>query len=327
MRLHEDEKLFNQAVLFTAQQKGIAEIYVEKDYWVTLALQKIFTNQIGNEIVFKGGTALQKCYNMIQRFSEDIDLVVIREKEESNNQLKKKIGKISRIINEVLPEVDVSSITQKKGMIRKTAHTYSKKFSGDYGQVRDVVIIEASWLGYHEPYTTKKVSSFVSEMMISTGQESMISKYNLQPFNVNVLDPKRTIAEKTMSLVRFSYSEDPIRDLQAKIRHIYDLYQLLQNKILYDYFYSAAFNEMLLKVANDDVRSYKNNNRWLQHHPCDALIFNELDSTWQYLKPIYNNEFKKLVFGDLPVDTDIYAVMKKIKERLLSIKWTIKIDK
>ena len=80
MRLHENKELFQDAVIATSQQKGIREIYIEKDYWVTFALYNIFKNEIGRETIFKGGTALSKCFNLIQRFSEDIDLVVVRKK-------------------------------------------------------------------------------------------------------------------------------------------------------------------------------------------------------------------------------------------------------
>ncbi|MEX2589604.1 MAG: nucleotidyl transferase AbiEii/AbiGii toxin family protein, partial [Chitinophagales bacterium] len=87
MRLHENKELFKDAVIAAAQQKGIREVYVEKDYWVTYALFQIFKNEIGKETIFKGGTALQKCFGLIQRFSEDIDLVVLRNKGETGNQL------------------------------------------------------------------------------------------------------------------------------------------------------------------------------------------------------------------------------------------------
>jgi len=80
MRLHENKELFQDAVIATSQQKGIREIYIEKDYWVTFALYNIFKNKIGRETIFKGSTALSKCFNLIQRFSEDIDLVVVRKK-------------------------------------------------------------------------------------------------------------------------------------------------------------------------------------------------------------------------------------------------------
>lgn len=97
MKLHSDKTLFRQAVQFTADQMQIPAIYIEKDYWVTFALYSIFNNEIGKDSVFKGGTALSKCYQMIERFSEDIDLVVLRREGESNNQLTNKIKKISKV--------------------------------------------------------------------------------------------------------------------------------------------------------------------------------------------------------------------------------------
>ena len=326
MTLHENKQLFRQAVQFTAQQKGIPEIYVEKDYWVTYALHTIFKHKIGEEAVFKGGTALLKCYDLIYRFSEDIDIVVLRREGESNNKLTTKIRQISSVVNAVLPEVDIAEVTQKMGMNRKTAHSYAKEFKGDYGQVRDVIIVEATWLGYYEPYTTKAVSSFIYEMIINTGQEVLVTEYGLQPFEVKVLEPKRTLCEKIMSLVRFSYSEKPIEDLKAKIRHTYDLRQLLENKGLSDFFNSTAFDEMLLKVANDDIASYKNNNDWLIHHPNEALMFRELEMVWGDLLPIYKDDFKKLVFANFPNEEDILRTLKLIKQRLFSVEWTITIE-
>ncbi|MBX2932009.1 MAG: nucleotidyl transferase AbiEii/AbiGii toxin family protein [Chitinophagaceae bacterium] len=315
-----------QAVEFTAQEKKILPIYVEKDYWVTYALHTIFKNKIGEEAVFKGGTALLKCYNLIQRFSEDIDLVVLRREGESNNKLTTKIRQISGVVSAVLPEVDIPELTQKMGMNRKTAHTYAKEFTDDYGQVRDVIIVEATWLGYYEPYTTKAVSSFIYEMMIKTGQQAIAEEYGLQPLEVKVLEPKRTLCEKIMSLVRFSYTEEPLKDLQVKIRHTYDLHQLLKDKELVDFFNTSAFDEMLLKVGNDDVASFKNNNDWLIHHPNQSLMFRELETVWNELQPIYIGDFRKLVFADFPYDTDVLATLQQIKQRLSSIEWTIKLE-
>ena len=105
MNLHENKQLFRQAIQFTAQQMNIPDIYIEKDYWVTFVLHTIFHNGIGKESVFKGGTSLSKCFGLIERFSEDIDLVVLRRKEESNNKLSNKIQEISKVVSDVLPEV------------------------------------------------------------------------------------------------------------------------------------------------------------------------------------------------------------------------------
>lgn len=326
MRLHLDKILFRQAVQFTAQQMNIPAIYAEKDYWVTFALHTIFNNAIGKETVFKGGTALSKCFNLIERFSEDIDLVVLRREGESNNKLTNKIKEISRVVGDVLPEVMIETITQKMGMNRKTAHSYSKEFQGNYGQVRDAIIVEATWLGYFEPYTTKPVSSFVGNMMLSNGQSEIAAANNLLPFDVLVLEPTRTICEKIMSLVRFSYGENATDNLKKKIRHTYDLHQLLQQKEFSDFFNSPAFETMLLKVAADDVVSYRNNNQWLANHPLKALLFKDVENVWNELRPIYNGAFKNLVYGDLPNEKNVLVTLKRIKERLANITWTIGIE-
>ncbi len=68
MKLHENQELFWDAIIATSQQKMIREIYVEKDYLVTYILHHIYNNKIGKEVVFKGGTALSKCFNIIKDF-------------------------------------------------------------------------------------------------------------------------------------------------------------------------------------------------------------------------------------------------------------------
>jgi predicted nucleotidyltransferase component of viral defense system len=325
MKLHENTALFRDAIRFTAQRMNLPPEYIEKDYWVTHVLHTLFIHEIGADTVFKGGTALSKCYKTIDRFSEDIDLVVVRREGESNNKMTTKIKTISDVVSAVLPEVDIEGLTQKMGMNRKTAHTYNKEFKGSYGQVRDVIVVEANWLGYFEPYTTKQLNSFVGEMMLTNNQVAIAEANGLMPFDVRVLEPVRTLCEKIMSLVRFSYGEDPIDDLKNKIRHTYDLHQLLRQQDFLAYFQSNEFPKLLLKVAHDDVAGYKNSNEWLAHHPNEALIFKDLDNVWNELKATYNSNFKTLVYGILPPDDSVLEILKMIRERLVGIEWNIKI--
>lgn len=323
MKLHLKKELFTDAIKITAQAMNISPMYIEKDYWVTLALHTIFHNAIGDEVVFKGGTALSKCFKLIERFSEDIDLVVLRKDGETDNKLKNKLKTLSSLIDTVLQEVELEGITHKMGMNRKTAHQYSKLFVGNYGQVRDVVVLESSWLGNFEPYTTKDVISYVGSMLIERGQIDILKEYDLIPFQVKVLDPKRTLCEKIMSLVRFSYTENPLADLKNKIRHTYDIHQLLNQKEFSDFLNSAAFEKMLLKVAQDDVLSFKNNNQWLIYPPKEALFFRDLDAVWKELKTVYTGDFKSLVFGKLPESEAIYNSLKRVKEIIERVKWEI----
>ena len=325
MNLHENKTLFQQAVRFTAQEMKIPDLYIEKDYWVTFALKQIFSEETKEYCVFKGGTALSKCYGIVERFSEDIDLVIMKTGEESANQLKNRLKKVSQILEKHLPEVAVTNITQKMGMNRKTAHTYSKEFQGNYGQIRDVIIVEASWLGYYEPYEQKNVRTFISEMMLRNRQENLIEEYGLQEFPVNVLKLERTFCEKIMSLVRFSYSEDYIGDLKSKIRHTYDLHQMLQQKEILDFFESENFEKMLNKVGQDDVASYKNDNEWLKFHPKDSRFFAKLDEIWEQLEPTYKTDFRNLVYGELPDSGKVKLSLERLKYRIEQIVWSVEV--
>lgn len=323
MKLHQNELLFKDAILATSQQLGIREIYVEKDYWVTYALFHIYTNEIGKETIFKGGTSLSKCFQLIERFSEDIDLVIKRNNSDTGNQLKRKLKQISTSVSRELPEIEINGITNKVGMIRKTAHTYSRMFTGNFGQVRDIIIIESSWLGSFEPYTTKSVNSFIYQMLLENNQQSIIETYQLGPFEVTVMDPKRTLCEKIMSLVRFSNTQNPISDLKNKIRHAYDLHLILRDVSMRSFFESSQFDNMLIEVGTDDIESFKNNNDWLKRHPSEALIFSKTEETWLQIKDVYTGSFSELIIGDIPDEYEIMRTLTEVSKRLKTIEWSL----
>jgi hypothetical protein len=320
MRLHEDSRLFRQAVLATAQERQIPEIFVEKDYWVTLTLKLVFGSAAAADCVFKGGTSLSKCYGLIDRFSEDVDLVVRQSGDDSGAQLKKKLKTVSQSVVGVLPEVEVDGVTMKRGMIRKTAHSYPKLFDGRFGQVRDVIILESSWLGESEPSATRPLSCYLYEMMIRNGQEEMAAAFELLPFDVQVLRPERTMCEKIMSLVRFSYDGLPLEALKNKVRHIYDLYQLLERAEYDRFFESADFESLLKQIAQSDLKTL-NDSDWILSHPADALILAKAESVWKELEPVYSGEFRNLVYGMLPGPDLMEATLCRIRNRMRAFDW------
>ena len=127
-----------------------------------------------------------------------------------------------------------------------------------------------------------------------------------------------------MSLVRFSYSVNPIEDLNNKIRHIYDLNRMLKNKEINEFFNSQGFEKLLVIVANDDMLSFKSRNEWLQNHPTQAIIFKESENVWDKLNTTYFSTFNKLVYGELPSEIEILETLNKLSERMKSIEWKIK---
>lgn len=325
MKLHEDLDLFNQAIRATAQRMDILDIYIEKDYWVCYALNIIFNGTFKDMVIFKGGTALSKCNEIIERFSEDIDLVVLTEVNDTDSQKGARLRRLTKSLTAPLIEEDVDGITNKKGQIRKVAYNYPKAFKGNFGQARDKIILEASIFGSSEPFVKTSIATYIYQTMIEVGQGELVKKYKLEPFELKVLDIKRTFCEKIMSLVRFSNSETPIVDLNNKIRHAYDIFKLLGVEEIDTFFKTSDFDIMLTTVAKDDVIGYKNDNKWLENHPSEAIIFKDSKGVWEQLKNTYVNDFSKLVYGDLPKEQDILKAIQKVSARLESIKWSIKV--
>ena len=91
MNLHLNNNDFEGAIVATSEYFKIPEIFIEKDYWVTYALHQLFHSDVKDLIVFKGGTSLSKCYKVIERFSEDIDLVVVKSDTDSGNALRNRL--------------------------------------------------------------------------------------------------------------------------------------------------------------------------------------------------------------------------------------------
>jgi len=163
----------------------------------------------------------------------------------------------------------------------------------------------------------------VYDMMVAKGQDAFAEEYGLVPFGVSILAPTRTLCEKIMGLVRFSHTPEPVSDLRNKIRHIYDLHQLLQQQDMAIFFESAEFDQMLHMVARDDEVSFRNNKGWLYHHPAHALVFADLERIWPQLRATYNGRFKSLVYGDLSDEQLILGSLAKIRKRLQKIEWTV----
>lgn len=72
-----DRTDFDATIDAAASQLGINAVIIEKDYWVSQVLRAL-ADQFPVDFVFKGGTSLSKCYRLIQRFSEDIDVLILQ---------------------------------------------------------------------------------------------------------------------------------------------------------------------------------------------------------------------------------------------------------
>ncbi|WP_396196203.1 nucleotidyl transferase AbiEii/AbiGii toxin family protein [Flavobacterium sp.] len=329
MNLHLDKNNFEGAVVAAADYFGIPEIFIEKDYWVTYALHQLFHSEVKNLIVFKGGTSLSKCYNVIQRFSEDIDIVVVKNNGDSGNALKERLKDATNVIDKsILDVVADDPNTNKKGSIRKIIYSFPKVgVNGTYGEVRENIALEVSHMGNTEPNHVKQIRTLIADYIKTTPATELIAQFGLEDFEVRALAIERTLCEKIISLVRFSYTENPLEDLSNKVRHTYDLTLLMKLDTIKKFVNSALFDTMLLQVAIDDDKAIPNDKNWLYNHPKNALIFIETEIVWNTLKKVYSgSKFNELLIGKVkpPTENEVFETLVSLSKRIEEIKWNIK---
>jgi hypothetical protein len=251
-----------QTAYIIASEKNISEGAVEKDWWVTAILKVLFSLSPAKYMFFKGGTSLSKGWNLIDRFSEDIDIAIHRDfyynelgkecaKAESNNQVKNlRIANRDYILREFTEELktkleevglgeckvepittnkDGSAIDHDSDPVVIEVH-YPVKVSSDT-YVRSVVKIEISCLSMKEPYEVKQISSLVGERFSQLDDETIAE--------IPTVTPTRTFLEKAFLLNEEYQRRSPRTDRMS--RHLYDLERLMDTP-----FASAALANMPL---------------------------------------------------------------------------------
>lgn len=306
MTLHLEKELFNDLIESTATALNLPTLYIEKDYWVTYVLKRLANSDYSKIAIFKGGTSLSKAYKIIDRFSEDIDLAVITE-EKNSNQIKKLIKEIEKtILDENFRELTKHEQVSKGSEFRKTVHHYPKLENGDFGHAVENIILELNSFAQPHPYELQEVSSYIFEFL-SQAAPTMIEEYGLEPFNLNVLDYRRTFCEKISAIARASYESDEENiQLKEKIRHFYDIYFLMQEEKIQLFLHSNEFEEMIRKVREDDLKQFNKNN-WATVSLSSTKIFTNTSQVINKLKDFYKSNFRDLVYtNDLPIiDKDI----------------------
>jgi len=233
-------EIINQTVI----HKKLPAEAIEKDVWVTAVLQALFTLPYAKHLSFKGGTSLSKCYNLIERFSEDIDIAVSREKPDltgTNTSIRNKLRRAAcKFVREEL-QFDVKKQLENSGInsnhfsvnVNITPITttdpetievvYQSLFdSNDY--IKPVVKIEVSGRSMSEPLQTVKLQSIVDEDFADM-------PFVNAPFDVSAVVPQRTFIEKICLLhEEFAKPQKFIRT-ERMSRHLYDLERIMDTII------------------------------------------------------------------------------------------------
>ncbi len=151
----------------------------------------------------------------------------------------------------------------------------------------------------------------IGEYLQSQNQDELVKKYDLEAFDVNVLDKEQTLIEKLVSLIRFSFDENPIESISGKIRHFYDLYYLLQDGACNTYVNSDEFKVQFRKVLAHDQQQFDEPAGWNKKTIQDSPLIKDIDSIWKKLKTTYTNELSMLAYSEIPNDK---VVAQKFRE-------------
>jgi len=240
----------------TAQELGVLPSYIEKDFWVCLTLDILFNSQElkSHKMLFKGGTALSKVYGLINRFSEDIDIVIFRddlgfngdtdptnrELNLSNNKRNELFRKLRESCQSFMDE-DLTETLKNATVVfgcsiyadpddidrQTTLLQYKSLFEvADY--IKPIVKIEGgarSGISPHQtkfvkPYISKLVSGFISDLSVS---------------GVVTIHPMRTFWEKVLILhgLHCGYRDEKRIPGEANrlSRHYYDVAMLSKSSI------------------------------------------------------------------------------------------------
>ena len=223
---------FSGTIDIAAEQLGIQPLAVEKDYWVCEALRAMVQAE-PNGLVFKGGTSLEKL-RIIQRFSEDLDLLVtttIKKQNHAKNILRNLCYAAARGVTQDPASLEPAALAiSTVGSARRHQHVTPPMTKSSFDGLADPgsIFLELGQSGGAHPADPASVQSLLSRALQSA---TAVAEFDdLRPFTVSVLHPGRTLIEKLLRMNNFSQARDSERDAKGwpRIgRQFYDVWALL----------------------------------------------------------------------------------------------------
>ena len=304
-----------------ALKTGYSLHAIEKDWWVTMVLKAIFETKCADYIVFKGGTSLSKCWNLIERFSEDIDLAINRDffgitNISSKNQREKLRKSSSKYIQDELIaeltqkmyEADISDFSIELVQTEssdKDPRVILIKYPSLFPEnkyLKNWVKMEISCRSLREPFAPIKIRSLIAD---NYPNESYADDY----FEVNTVSPKRTFLEKAF-LLHEALQKGRIHS-ERMTRHLYDLHKLMDTK-----FAEEALADVKLYKTIVEHRSIMTRERGVDystHRPSQINFIpeNEVVDLW---KDDYNNLREDFIY-EQPISFD--TLMNRMKDLLI----------
>lgn len=326
-----DAKRQKEILNQVSHKVGLPASVIEKDWWVTFTLRAVFSSPLGKNLVFKGGTSLSKSWNLIERFSEDIDLGLDREVlgftgDLSKSQIQKLRKTASKFISTEFKDL-IGKALEEIG-VDKDKFKLSVKEGGDPDRdpqilileyptvleknayIPDRVIVEAGARGLREPSSQREVQSII-------GVTFPDQPYSDKPFSIETVDPKRTFLEKAFLLhEEFKKKIEDIKHDRLS-RHLYDLERLMDTEhgkaALEDGTLYHSIVEHRKKFTPIRGISYED------HHPTRINFIppNEVIELWE---KDYKAMREHMIYGESKDFAGLIQRMKELIERFRHVK-------
>lgn len=241
LREHRDD--LRALIGITADARGIRDVFVEKDFWVTevlraatASLEVVAKDRTAHPVhtIFKGGTSLSRIFGLIERFSEDVDLLI------GFPDVDVSIGAKDRVLKAIRDAVTehlgigaadaVPEGSPTTGVKRDTRYRYPELGYELGGSIKSGVLLEMGCRGGTFPTQIRTLRSMLAEHATDVLGEPGDTWDEFSSFEVEVLAPERTLLEKLALLhdaaIRSS-SDTGRQKLLRGGRHIYDVHRLL----------------------------------------------------------------------------------------------------
>ena len=267
-----------------ARELGRSEQMVEKDTIQSMFLFELAKSEL--PFVFKGGTSLSKAYNLIDRFSEDIDLSMNwRPTQSERVKSKELIIEIAENLGLVLsnPE-DIKS--------RYDYNKYVLKYDSLFSVIPLEIIIETSYYQSVYPVDKHVVGSFVGRFCLDRNIILPVP-FEAAEVMMNVQSVERTFVDKVFAVCDYKIQNMQDRDS----RHLYDICKLLREVELNEKL------DKLIDMVRDDRMQSKNNPSAQQEYIIPDMLKEIIRS--RFYEPDYKNVTQKLLYEDISYD---YAI-------------------
>lgn len=297
--MHKSTQDFYDTILILADRLNTSPAIIEKDYYVTMFLSAL-SKKVPN-LLFKGGTSLSKCFKIIKRFSEDIDITLDMQNQTQSNKKNLKIK-----IIEVCKELGFELLNEKDILSRRDYNKYEIKYPISFNDIgiKQYLLIETVFMVKSYPAETKLATSMIYDFWKDNNDEFAIKKYEMYPFEIRVQTLERTFIDKVFALCDYVVSNNT----EGHSRHIYDIYKLLE---------IVELNDKLKEFVKDVRNSRK------EHKHCYSAqeqydipsILREIIDKRIYYKD-YEKITKKVLFEEINYEKSITALQKVIVSKI-----------